>query len=516
MDNTQGTHTVIYRGAQRSCTPENYDEVCEELFEQFGAPDKENFPRFREKRNGETAGEYGTRVHDEFAKSVQAIETTGEPAKTPAGQVDTAGRLRTQADEHAALEGGFAPKPPVYAAGTRVLQAGVDNARRDQLEHDAKPSAREVAAQLVSQVEAEQRRDLPPISTGKLRMDKTGRVVVSEPTETRYPLTTRAFDSIFGRFPCASGTAYLKSCPTVLRARNFNHWAVEVERREIEQGDRGRTNQTVLRLRDGGAGPEIFASVSPSYTAFDADKIGRALQQAFPEDAKGSLDYNGERFRIEGLWRTDVAPEEFVAGEFFKAGVIIRSDDTGGGSLRLQSVLWRNLCLNLIILDKAIGVDIRIKHQGSEQKLARKFREAFSKALRSVEPFRRAWGYAIAERDERLVERVQGTTSEDLSKLPASAVLPGLFNGVLDRELVPIKGRRKDVVPKLLEMHAQDEAREAYGVSRASVVNAFTRYAHQIEEDPFAADEIRAGAGKLLSSKAGRQPAPLPYAPIQV
>ena len=179
-------------------------------------------------------------------------------------------------------------------------------------------------------------------------------------------------------------------------------------------------------------------------------------------------------------------------------------------------MLWRNLCLNLIILDKAIGVDIRIKHTGSVEALAKRFQEAFAKALGSVEPFRKSWNWAVQERDEKLVERVQGTTSEEISELPATAVLPGLFNGILERDLVPVKGRRADVVPKLLEMHAQDEAADEYGVSRASIVNAFTRYAHVVENDPFLADEIRSGAGSLLSSKAGRQPAPLPYLPIAV
>jgi hypothetical protein len=148
------------------------------------------------------------------------------------------------------------------------------------------------------------------------------------------------------------------------------------------------------------------------------------------------------------------------------------------------------------------------------EELAKRFRAAFNQALGSIEPFRKAWGAAFSERDEVLKARVQGTTSEDLSLLPITAVLPGIFNGILERDLVPLPGRRRDIVPKLLEMHAQDEAADAYGVSRASIVNAFTRYAHVVESDPFVADEIRAGAGALLSSKAGKAPAPLPYIAI--
>src|SRR5690606_3584258 len=109
-----------------------------------------------------------------------------------------------------------------------------------------------------------------------------------------------------------------------------------------------------------------------------------------------------------------------------------------------------------------------------------------------------------------------GTTAENITGRPASEVLPGLFNGILQRELVRVPGRKPDTVQKLMELHSQDEAAPAYGVSRASIINAFTRYAHVVESDPFVADEIREGAGRLLSARAGHNPAPLPYVTTDV
>lgn len=493
------THRVVYRGQVAYCNPENYDAVLQGLIDTYGAGD---IPAVIP-----------------LAKAEITVAPEATTPKVPdtsdnlSGNRSLTGKLRSESDQIAALEAGFAPAPPVYAIGTRVNATGVENAARSQVEHNAKPFARDAARQLIAQVRAEGRVDLPAVSTGSLRMDKDGLLVLPEGNEPgkgkRYPLTPRAFAAVFGRFPCASGNSYLQSCPQRLRSINFNHWATHT-------AETKENSETVLRTREGAAGPEVFASVSPNYTAFDADKIAEALELAFPADARAVVDYNGERLRFEGLWHTDVKPNEFVAGEFFKAGVIVRAEDTGSGSIRVQSVLWRNLCLNLIILDRAIGVDIRIKHTGSVNELAKRFRLAFGKALGSVEPFRKAWGYAVQERDRVLVERVQGTTSEDLKSLPASAVLTGIFNGILERDLIPIKGRRKDVVPQLLQMHSQDEAASAYGVSRASIVNAFTRYAHVIEDDPFAADEIRNGAGKLLSASAGRAPAPLPYVSLSI
>lgn len=495
------THQVTYKGIKRLCNAENYKDVSDELIKELGPgeiPDIKPIPR-----QVVTAPIVTAPVDARPIAPVVQLNTT-KP-----GEVDLVGKLRATADQHLAEDLGFAPKAPIYTIGTRVLQLGVDNARAMQVEHDKKPLAQDVARHLVRLVQAEQRYDLPAQFTRDLRLDDTGELRVKGGPVLK--VEEGAFTSLVTRLPCVSGSTYLIHCPSDLRAFNFNYWAQELGAREEKDAKR-KVSKTVLRTRNAeDGGREAYAAVSEHYTAFDADKIGEALAIAFPPDARGSLDYDGERVRIEGLWRTDIAPEEFVAGEIFKAGVIVRTDDTGGGSIRVQSVIWRNLCLNLIILDKAIGVDIRLRHMGNVNELARAFQDAFRKALSSIEPFRKAWGSAMAERDDVLVKRAAGTTSESIEGRPVSEVLPGLFTGILDRELVKVAGRKKDIVAKLVELHAQDERAAEYGVSRASIVNAFTRYAHVIEADPFAADTIREGAGKLLSSQGGRQPAPLPY-----
>lgn len=499
------THQVTYKGIKRLCNAETYQAVSDELIKELGPGEIPDIkPIDRQIVTAPIAP-----VDSRPVAPVVQFPTT-KP-----GEVDLVGKLRATADQHLAEDLGFAPKAPIYTIGTRVLQLGVDNARAMQVEHDKKPLAQDVARHLVRLVQAERRQDLSVKLTSELRLDNDGQLRVPGDTvlhsSSVLKLDASCFSSILTRLPCVSGAAYLINCPSDLRAHNFNFWAQELGNREFKDAKR-KVSKTVLRTRNAeGGGREAYAAVSEHYTAFDADKIGEALAIAFPPDARGSLDYDGERVRIEGLWRTDIAPEEFVAGEIFKAGVIVRTDDTGGGSIRVQSVIWRNLCLNLIILDKAIGVDIRLRHMGGVKELARAFQDAFRKALASIEPFRKAWGSAMAERDDVLVQRAAGTTSESIEGRPVSEVLPGLFTGILDRELVKVAGRKKDIVAKLVELHAQDERAAEYGVSRASIVNAFTRYAHVIESDPFAADTIREGAGKLLSSQGGRQPAPLPY-----
>jgi hypothetical protein len=47
-------------------------------------------------------------------------------------------------------------------------------------------------------------------------------------------------------------------------------------------------------------------------------------------------------------------------------------------------------------------------------------------------------------------------------------------------------------------------------------VNAFTRYAHEVDmPTPFYEDEIQRAAGKLLYGRGSSNPAPLPFIPYE-
>lgn len=422
---------------------------------------------------------------------------------------------RAEIDGGVALENGFAFGDKLwFHVGTQADQHadanGIELARRHQVEFKGKPLARDVATHLIEQVEREGRKSLPAVHLSDLRMTDDGKVAIRGSRGfTRIPVTNKAFNSMFGRFSCSSGQAYLNSCPTKLRSINFNHWAVETGE---EEAGKNKVRKVVLRTRRNPIDEHrnVFAAVSPSYTVLDCDKIARSLRDALPSDARGSLDYNGERFRLEALWHTDVDPAKFQTGEIFKAGVLVKADDTGSGSIVVQAILWRHACKNLLIINKAIGFEARLRHRGGEKVLTERFEEAFQKALCSIDSFTHAWGYASAERDAKLVERVRSVTH---GEVPSSArdALPGIFNGLLERELITIPGERQAVLDQLCEMHRQDELASAYGVSRASVINAVTRFAHKQIVNPFQADELREQAGALLSNHKGDEPAPLPF-----
>jgi hypothetical protein len=219
-------------------------------------------------------------------------------------------------------------------------------------------------------------------------------------------------------------------------------------------------------------------------------------------EARGTVDYDGARTRIEAIYHSDIQPEDYVAGEFFKAGVIIRTDDTGGGSLKVSACVWQNLCLNLIIIDDAEQEVASLRHTGNKESMAERFRQALEEAAGKVEAFRMKWG---------------GACREDLARdranvLAIDQVVEGYFNGVIEKELVPVRGRRPEVLKQLVSMHAKDvsSARVNATVTRASIVNAFTRWAHEVNHDPFFADDVSRAAGKLVTSNK-----PLPFLPLE-
>lgn len=442
--------------------------------------------------------------------------------------VDQAGAARSQADVDALRAAGFAPAEPLYTRGTMVVDLGVENARESRLEHEAKPLVADMCTDLIAKVEGERRRDVV-LEAREIQMLPNG--VLHAPGTSFLPtrITPNAFDSLCTRLGYGGG-AYLRRCSPELRSLNVNIWQGVIKERE-RQEDAVRSREIAEHMQSGGAlksapephqaqrvrlrerdradGPEIWAAVSPSYTAFDMDKIAAAIKLASPGDARGTVAYDGERGLFEVMFHSDVKPERYVAGEVFKAGVIVRADDTGGGSVRVSAAAWQNLCLNLIIIDRCGREIARLRHIGSVEQLATKFRSAYAKALDSLSHFLKAWNVACEE-DVRARIVASGTS------LPTDRweVLKGVFNGLLAGPVKVRGSKREETIEALIACWEADEsgATQLYdGITRAAVVNAFTRFAQQLT-DPWAQDEVQRSAGALLWGRRSNQaPAPLPF-----
>lgn len=444
----------------------------------------------------------------------------GSPLEVAPGKLDLIGQARSTLDAEATAAAGFAVEPPIFDRGTRVDETGVRNARRARQEWEAMPTVLANCEAHAARIQAEEREDSVAMASGVAMQDDGTLLVrhVDDPpgaAPTRYSLTEPAFGALVTRLGLPAAGRYLRQCWPELRATNVNGWverltATEAKALAAAKAAARASDYTPvdLRLRHrltsraAGAGPEreIFGIVSPEYAAFDADMLDEAIALAIPKEARGRVTYDGRRTRWEILFHTTLQPEHFVAGEFFRAGVIVGTDDTGGGAIRGNAVVWQNLCLNLIVVQTTTTAEFSIRHQGDVDALARKFRAGFSKAMGAIDHFVRAWDKAVETDEASAVRRVSAAAGR---ALPADGreLMAGIFRDAIERELVPVRVRsaqREDAVRGLLHAWEQDSSAAA-GPTRAAVVNAFTRWAHEgVELDPWREDEVQAGAGALL------------------
>jgi len=471
------------------------------------------------------------------------------------GHVSEEGCDRSESDRLALVAAGFAPEQPLYERGTRVVDGGVQEARRRRQEFEAMPTVGEYTRDLIEAVDSE-RRASQVVEAGDLRMTAKGDLVVRG--GTRFAATRSSFASLATRIGIG-GIRYLTDhCWPELRAYNLNHqltavqasddaehaaWRLMIDRQaaigksaaaaaSVAGKEPAPTQIKLLTRRNARheAGREVYGVVSPTYQhRFGVDRVAEALARSMPKDARGEVAYDGNRARFRVLFHSDVRPEEYVAGEFFRVGISVRTDDTGGGSYVVEALYWQNLCLNMGCIDEGVTGIKRIRHVGSVAELERKFDDAMARARSAIGHFIRAWGFGTSE---DVIARTLQVTSDmearrDLERgadgVPIEEVLPGFFNGLIERELVPIRGRRQEVVPKLVQMYRRDESSAVVGrpqpLSRTAIVNAATRYAHEGQSDPWAQDDIQSAAGRLLFGRASRSggwsdPAPLPYIPL--
>lgn len=411
------------------------------------------------------------------ASAVTPATPTIDPAREQdrrAGQISAEGRDRALADERAATAAGFSIKPPIYAIGSRVNSLGVENFKASRENFEALPLAHTACDRLAELVAAEGRAD-HVVRAPDLRMLEDGRLTRGGGTVL---LTERALSGLCG-FVTPGGGSYLENCPPALRAENLNHWLGEAFREDARATDKERARarrrgqdpasvgrvmvprEVTLRTRRAGAGGrEAYAVVGPRYSAHDVDKIaGQVMRSdAIPADARAEITYDGYRAKIDVLFHSDIKAENAVAGEIFKAGIRLKTADDGTGSIQISAMVWRNLCLNLIVIDHAKELVTRRSHRG--RGLAEAVEAGIAEAMGKVAHFAGQWSQATAEN----VLDKYGCQDVD-------AVMRGLvYNKVVH---VPGVGAA-DMHERLMRAWQAEP-----GYSKASIVNAVTRAAHE-------------------------------------
>ena len=389
--------------------------------------------------------------------------------------VSAEGAARAKEDEQAATAAGFTVAPPIYEIGSLVNQTGVENFRASREEFEAMPTAFEACSKLAAQVQAEQRRDIV-IEVPNLRMLDDGRL--TRGTGAGMPMSERAMTGL-ATHVTPGGGGYLRECPTELRALNVNHWCENGYREDVratnrlmrewqEQGcfdaqpapvivPREITLRTRINGSDGRR--ENFAVVGPRYSAHDIDAIANQVMssEAIPADARANVTYDGYRSRIDVLFHSNVQPERVVAGEIFKAGIMLKTADDGSGSIQIAAQLWRNLCLNLIIVDHARDMVMRRSHRGDG--IADAVNIGIRDAMKKVEYFCQKWSEA---------------TLENVLEKYGCADIESVFRGLIFNKVVNIGG----VAPQAMHARLMRAWEAEPGNDKTAIVNAITRSAH--------------------------------------
>lgn len=374
-----------------------------------------------------------------------ACEPDNDPSPPVApGAISKVAADRVATHESWLDEAGFSLPPPIYAPGTKVLAVGDDNFRLERQRVESLPRFEDAAARVLHQISQEDRCDLP-VKLSEIVMNDVGELLVND-----RPFAMRVEPSAFRQFVTAagigSGASYLaEKCAPMLRARNVNRQVRALPERDL-----------VLRTRltpDGRRA--IYAAVTPKYAPVDSHLVLLAVGELLA-DSRAEMIYDGSGIRANALWMPDQVVD-LAAGDIFKVGVRIESDDTGRGRIRVSGVVWRNRCLNLIVIAEGEVETVSVVHKGSPERILLEVKNGVERARSTVGRFLEAWGHA----------RTVKIAPEDT-----------LRAWVDEKRLYPWGLRERDLVVQSLLRAWEKEP----GDTLADAVNAVTRAAHENTE----------------------------------
>ena len=403
--------------------------------------------------------------------------------------VDEEGRERSLADEAGALKAGFSPAQPLFSVGTMVIQSGVNNFRISRDKFENRPMIGPACDSLIEKVSAEVREDIKAV-VPTLYMTPNG--LLDAPLGT-FSMTERAFEGLCG-FATPGGGSYLSHLGKdvkglELRANNLNYWlpkAQKLDKVASKKSDKEvvKDKEVTLRTRvNDKQVREVFATVGPRYAKHDVDAIMGQLKscKAIPSDARVSVVYDGFKATVDVLFHSNIQPENCVAGEFFMAGIRITTADDGTGAIKIKSLVFRNLCLNLIVIDVDEVLTLKKRHVGKGIHAA--VEAGIEDAYRRVEFFAKKWSDA---RLENVLERYGKTSPQEV------------FEGLVANGLVNIPGvSDEEMTQRLMTAWASEG-----GYSKADFVNAVTKAAHTSSWTNYQDSEtLEETGGNLLFAK---------------
>lgn len=455
-------------------------------------------------------------------------------------------------------------KDVVYTEGDLVNDIGVENAKASKREWDNQKTVVEVHNEYYAIIESEQRTDEATLLS-KVAMNKAGKVRLEswQVGDPFIDINKTSFFQLCERAKFEKSTAMANHIWFNLKddkefaALSFNHmmkkkltleqinaearaeaakWVDEENQRRIDAAMAKKTtvvcvtaeesenlflkkrdalvneNTAVARLRRKPNGhQEMYATVSPGYTPIDPREITQLITQAVSDlgiEARAKLDYDVEttRGQFDVTFHSDVAPEDYACGEMFKFGLRAKWSDVVG-AVTISLFLWRNLCLNLIILDVA-EIDVgKIIHAGSYESRLDLIKEAIKKVLTVGAPVIQKWGKArrtVIENPKPFIrvskKAIRNADIDSVGKAwelcTIEEKVAGVVQGFVVQNYLPAIPK-KDLIG-IAETYKTDQTYVVGApITVADVLNAVTKHA-QYNCNPWDADERERAAGGIL------------------
>tara|TARA_Y100001938_G_C8099940_1_gene440938 strand:- start:5331 stop:6794 length:1464 start_codon:yes stop_codon:yes gene_type:complete len=374
--------------------------------------------------------------------------------------------------------------PPVYATGTKVISTGSKRFKEFRQSYDNLPDADVALDDLRQCIEAEDRVDWD-INVDQMKMDDDG--MLSVDGVGRFAFEPKGLSGLFTKL---RGPHVAENDSNLLFPKGFELMAAmdpdvraHVFNRQLAKSDPDAP--LVLRTRNNGDQQTVYAAVSEKYSAVDGDEIASMLQglSAF-DGAKGQLTYNPESTNIsfDALWMPEDITD-LAAGDVFKVGMRFRTNDSGKGSINGGGISFRNLCLNLIILDNLYVPQFQLRHIGnSAENVEAVMKDYFLRIRKGFDAFLTDWGVL----SETAISKVK--------------VWNQSFGTVTDALDWAVKHKKfgKQMADKVLVEALTKGYDFEKGNSLEDLVNAMTRAAHQGLFDEIERHQLERTAGELV------------------
>ena len=389
-----------------------------------------------------------------------------------------------------------------YKRGTAVVDVGYDNLEAARDVWDNKPTVRIAADQFVDILRKEDRQDIE-IPLRELTMTPSGRLnipghgfapmedyglksLLSSANGIDMPNPANLNDLLFPR----AFSMFMALDPDI----RADVWNQHVER----YADKEQVVKLRTRQYDGIR--SIFATVTPTYSAYDADDVAAFIADVLGESGeyRADIQYNSEttNFTMDVTMHAPSDLTDFSAGDLYEVGYRFKSNDRGGGSINGGAIAFWNECLNMIILHSETSELIRVIHKGEVAKKMEAVRQGMEQGREAMKRFAIHWGLLGATDvsgfvlDGKPVDSVHHEETGLRIYTAPQAMLAALVDGKHIGE-----GLARDVaIQSLLDSYSN----QGGGDTMQDVMNAVTRMAHESLVDDCKRDLLEREAGALV------------------